>query len=69
MSNVMSHAESLNINELIRLAFDVESPDEESAEAQPADSAEEQQDEPIDLNELFELVYAPGTSQDHATAA
>ena len=31
MSNVMSHAESLNIDELIRLAFDVESPDEESA--------------------------------------
>lgn len=64
MSNVMSHAESLNINELIRLAFD-----EESAEAQPVDSAEEQQDEPIDLDELFELVYAPGSSQDHATAA
>lgn len=33
MSNVMSHAESLNINELIRLAFDAESPDAESAEA------------------------------------
>lgn len=69
MSNVMPHAESLNINELIRLAFDAESPDEESAETQPADSAEEQQDEPIDLGELFELVYAPGASQDHATAA
>ena len=38
MSYVMSHTESLNINELIRLAFDAESPDAESAEAQPVDS-------------------------------